>query len=635
LIRPEEILEQFNHKLLLEGDPKQQVFNIIDFCITYGDSYGDKIIPLIDRGISISKTINFEPGEIICMYNRDFYQSRTLGATGWSASTLSYPADEEALEKLKSEPVLYNMGIGLQAYRYWFSGDYSKGFNTIFTAINGNNHGDDVHTGWNLYALGIFYFDTKDFDSALKYYYLARDIFDTRGYRYGQARAATAIASVAIQKKELEKASQLLDFAAEIYRQLGHYSGLSRALNDMGLIEKERKNYDTAVDRFTESLRLREEIKHLQGMITTLTELGETYLLLDGFDTSLGFFKSALSLATEAGSKQKEMRLYNLIYKVCKQTGDTAAALDAFEKYFEARSALMGDETANQIRKLQTRFETEKAEKETEIERLRNVELKSAFSIIEEKNKDIRDSINYARRIQQAILAEEKEIKAQFPSSFLLYRPKDIVAGDFYFFESTATHVFYAAADCTGHGVPGAMMSVVCSNALTRCVKEFGLTMPGEILDKARNLVLETFRRSGAGVRDGMDISLLVKDLSNNQYYWAGANNPLWITSEEEFREIAPDKQPIGFSENSKPFTSQSLRLKKGDKIFLFTDGYADQFGGPKGKKFKYKQLIALLLGSNVLPPEALRQRLVSEFESWKGDLEQVDDICVIGVWVE
>ena len=253
--------------------------------------------------------------------------------------------------------------------------------------------------------------------------------------------------------------------------------------------------------------------------------------------------------------------------------------------------------------------------------------------IVEDKQKEILDSINYAKRIQSAILAREEDIKKHFPESFLLYRPKDIIAGDFYFFEVTDTHIFYAAADCTGHGVPGALMSVVCSNSLTRCVKEFGLKKPGEILDKTRELVVETLKKSGEEVKDGMDISLLAvsrKNLYDAQ--WAGANNPLWYIKSNELIEIKGDKQPIGLFDGAKPFTSHLLSFAKGDMIFLFTDGYADQFGGPKAKKFKYKQFKEVLtsISSNDAPNQV--SVLEEKFNAWKGNLEQVDDVCIIGI---
>ena len=256
--------------------------------------------------------------------------------------------------------------------------------------------------------------------------------------------------------------------------------------------------------------------------------------------------------------------------------------------------------------------------------------------LVEDKQKEILDSINYAKRIQSAILAREEDIKKHLPESFLLYRPKDIIAGDFYFFEVTDTHIFYAAADCTGHGVPGALMSVVCSNSLTRCVKEFGLKKPGEILDKTRELVVETLKKSGEEVKDGMDISLIAFSRTNmlENIQWAGANNPLWYIKNNALAEIKGDKQPIGLYDASKPFTSHPISLNRGDMLFLFTDGYADQFGGPKGKKFKYKQFQEVLESISSKDPSKQVNILEEKFLNWKGELEQVDDVCVIGIRV-
>ena len=253
-------------------------------------------------------------------------------------------------------------------------------------------------------------------------------------------------------------------------------------------------------------------------------------------------------------------------------------------------------------------------------------------AMIEEKNKDIVDSIQYAKRIQDAILPPENMAKRLLPDSFILYKPKDIVAGDFYWMDAKNELVLFAAADCTGHGVPGAMVSVVCSNALNRTVKEFGITEPGKILDKTRELVIETFEKSESEVKDGMDISLCALDKAKGELLWAGANNPIWIVSDGQLREIKPDKQPVGVGLASKSFTTHRMEVKKGDLIYLFTDGFADQFGGTDGKKFKSAGLKKLVLAVHDQPAELQRQALLEGFEGWKGDLEQVDDVCIIGV---
>ena len=277
----------------------------------------------------------------------------------------------------------------------------------------------------------------------------------------------------------------------------------------------------------------------------------------------------------------------------------------------------------------------------------RTFEVVEQKKVIEEKNKDITDSIAYAKRIQDATLPS-KELKYKlFPEAFVLFKPKDIVIGDFYWFMELKGTRFIAAADCTGHGVPGALVSVVCSNAINRSVKEFKITDPGKILDKVRELVLETFTSEGqdekeknaSSVKDGMDISLCcIPPLERGdkgektKISWAGANNPFWYIQQNELKEIKANKQSIGKTDNPLPFTTHTLELNKGDVFYLFTDGYADQFGGPRGKKFKYKQLEESFIAIHDLPMMEQEEVLDKKFEEWKNKLAQIDDVLVIGV---
>jgi serine phosphatase RsbU (regulator of sigma subunit) len=261
-----------------------------------------------------------------------------------------------------------------------------------------------------------------------------------------------------------------------------------------------------------------------------------------------------------------------------------------------------------------------------------SVTLEDKNKIITIKNEEILSSISYAKRLQEAILPRLEFINKNVPNSFVIYKPKDIVAGDFYWAEKVGDLFYIAAADSTGHGVPGAMVSVVCSNALNRAVKEFGIIETGRILDKTRELVLETFEKSESEVKDGMDISLLCINLKNKQVTWSGSNNALWYVEDQVVKEIKPDKQPIGKSDNPKPFTTHAVDFKSGTLVYLLTDGLADQFGGIKGKKLKSKQLSEFLLQNCQL--EMAQQAIAIEhyFNSWKGNLEQVDDVCLIGI---
>jgi serine phosphatase RsbU (regulator of sigma subunit) len=224
---------------------------------------------------------------------------------------------------------------------------------------------------------------------------------------------------------------------------------------------------------------------------------------------------------------------------------------------------------------------------------------------------------------------------------FILYKPKDIVSGDFYFAlahkqENESSEKFYmCTADCTGHGVPGALMSMLGISNLNESIIEKKLSKPNEILDSVRKGIIDSLNAEGSLVesKDGMDCVLCVYDFQNMTLEFAAANNPLWLLRNGEIIEFKPDKFPVGkYGDELKPFTLQKTDLQKGDIIYTFTDGFADQFGGPKGKKFKYKQLQDLLLSIHTLPMTQQKEKLNEVFEEWRGNLEQVDDVLVIGV---
>lgn len=279
----------------------------------------------------------------------------------------------------------------------------------------------------------------------------------------------------------------------------------------------------------------------------------------------------------------------------------------------------------------------------------RTEEINQQKELVEHQNKEILDSINYALRLQKAILPDKEHIESALKESFVLFKPKDIVSGDFYWVSEKPDETLIAAVDCTGHGVPGALVSMVGSNNLDRCVGEFALRKPSDILDKLKELVVATFESTGDEVKDGMDISLVAlvpesKRGNKSVLHYAGANNPLWIIrkgtkppaegEDVNVFEIKADKQPIGKFDYGKPFTNHEVEVEKGDCVYIFTDGYADQFGGPLGKKFRYKSLKTLLLQIHHLPMSEQRNILDETFEKWKGELAQIDDVCVIGIRV-
>ena len=262
---------------------------------------------------------------------------------------------------------------------------------------------------------------------------------------------------------------------------------------------------------------------------------------------------------------------------------------------------------------------------------LRTAEVVEKSKELEQKNKDITDSIRYAKRIQNAILPPAD----LFPDTFVLFRPKDIVSGDFFWMNTLGTKRFIAAVDCTGHGVPGAFMSFIGYNSLNKIVNERHITQASEILDQLNEEVYKTLhvQSKDEDVKDGMDLALIVYDTKTRELQYAGANNPMYLIRNGELQEFKADRFAIGMvSVNTeRKFSNHSLEMKEGDMTYIFSDGYADQFGGPQGKKFKSKQLKQLFIKIHGLSPAEQKKILEETLLSWMEKEEQVDDILVIG----
>lgn len=260
---------------------------------------------------------------------------------------------------------------------------------------------------------------------------------------------------------------------------------------------------------------------------------------------------------------------------------------------------------------------------------------------------EISQSIAYTKNLQNALLPSQLLLKKSFADLFVLYKPRDVVSGDFYWTEKVGDTILLAVADSTGHGIPGAMVSIVCINALNRSVREHHLTSPEKILDKAQELIVESFKCDHSIVRDGMDVSLVALNLKTLSIEWSGAYNPLWVITDTpnphahtniEFSKsntlsiLNADRHSVGYCEKNLSFTKYHMQLKKGDQIYLFTDGYADQFGGKKGKKLKVKKFKEIIASIHNLSKKEQHEYLETTYNSWKGNLDQVDDICIIGV---
>lgn len=546
--------------------------------------------------------------------------------------------------------------------------------------------------------LGFIYNNKQLLPSALKYFkksleeaYLAKDTFSI-------ANTSARIGGVFNDMKKGDSGFVYNSKSLYYFQKIGMKRGIGVAYNNLAGSTDLMGNYKKTLEYYNEALKIRTELGDEYAITILKFNLGTTYFEMNKYAEAKTYFLDVIERAKIENNNEMLMNSYKQLTVIARETKDASAYMKFAGAYIQLKDSVTAAENLKAISELQNKYESEKKEKDILLLKKENekkdelnraekknkliviisavfiVLLMAVFArivwkrykitskqkniiekqkqqaehqklLIEEKQKEVMDSITYAKRLQDAILPSSSHWKKYVPDGFVLYKPKDIVAGDFYWLEVTKEIdnngeenelLLLAAADCTGHGVPGAMVSVVCSNALNRAVKEFKLKDPALILNKVRELVIETFERSESEVKDGMDISLCVINKKENLLKWAGANNPLWIikNNTNEIIEYVADKMPIGKYAEEKSFTTHIIHLDYGDKLYIFTDGFADQFGGPKGKKFKYKQFHDLVLSINSLDFVSQKTELNKSIEAWRGDLEQVDDICVIGIGV-
>ncbi len=530
--------------------------------------------------------------------------------------------------------------------------------------------------------IGVMYDQQDDFENAFIYYKKGL-LFEIKNKnKAGIATAYDNLAYIYKKKKQNKKALYYMRESLKINKEINNQSGISSSLDNFGSYYFDLKEYQKALSYFQSSLKIDLEDGNLSGIAGNNFSIGNCYFYLGNYVESKARAEKSIILAKEIGYPKIIEASSNLLMLIYKKEKNWNKAFEMKELYHKMHDSIKNLDHQKENFKLGIKYEYEKKK---EIEKREN-EKKIAISnekekeqkiisfftlgilvivilffiilfkkfklseiqkkiienqkiavenqkhLVEEKHKEITDSITYAKRIQSAILPQEKLIKEYFPNSFILYKPKDIVAGDFYWFEVIDDLIFFAAADCTGHGVPGALVSVVCHNSLNRSVKEFNLKKPSDILDKTREIVISEFEKSDEDVKDGMDISLFVIDLKSKLMNWSGAHNPLWILRNQDVIEFKADKQPIGKFAYAKLFTNHEIQLEATDEIYISTDGFQDQFGGEKGKKFKANQLKEILILNSQKTMNEKLNLLDQTFEKWKGDLKQVDDVCVIGV---
>ena len=510
--------------------------------------------------------------------------------------------------------------------------------------------GDSTGKGTNLNNIGLVYKDLGIYDSALYFFNYSLKLIDTNNV-YEYANALNNIGLVHFEKGEFEDALKYYKEAQNKRVMLGNKESMAASLINIGSVLIELGRFKEALKYNSEGLALSDEIGVKIWIKNAHLNLSQNYEALGDFKTSLKhhkqFTKFKDSLFNDTRTKDRvtaEMEYqFDKEKDILKLEQEKKIEIEREQKekqflvlvFFISGTAIVIIFLLIIYRRLQITkkqklvIEEQKEEVETQRDLIEGQKYE-----IEKKHTEIQESISYAKRIQEAILPPSTLLNKHLPHSFVLYKPKDVVAGDFYWLEDHDNIVFFAVADCTGHGVPGAMVSVVCHNALNRAVREFSLRDTGQILDKVRELVLITFEKSEEQMKDGMDICLCAWNKKTNMLQYSGANNPLYVVRDNELETIKGTKQPIGHIDNVISFEKHEVDLNSVHSIYLTTDGFADQFGGEYNKKFGLKNLRELLFKHHAKPVEEQKAILDSTLDRWieQGNDDQIDDVCIVGV---
>jgi serine phosphatase RsbU (regulator of sigma subunit) len=606
----------------------------------------------------------------------------------------TYILGHEELEMARAEHQVYweSKALNTIGASYQVKGNYIQAIDFYQQSLKIRERMNDLESvAGSLANIGGIYINIGVFDKALEYQMRSLNLAEKMKNKPNIASSLNNLGIIYQNLGQFEKALYYNQRSLKMYMELGDKQGIAASYANIGNTYSSLHDDKKALDFQQKSYALAKEGADKHGESTSLTAIGKAYLGLGKLDLALKNSMEGKQIAHDIEDIVAEAEATNIMYQTYKAMKNPTRSLETYERYVMLKDSIQKDDNNRKIANKELQYEFEKKSAADSIKHLdetkvakaqqdllnaqisqdrtqrwalygglvlllvfgglmynrfritthqkdiieaQNKETEEQKQIIEEKQKEILSSIAYAKRLQEAILPPQSLIKKYLPDSFFFYRPKDIVAGDFYWVEPGKGLLFFAAADCTGHGVPGAMVSVVCSNALNRTVKEFGITDPGKILDKTSELVVETFEKSESEVNDGMDISLCAFDANKMEMKWSGANNPLWIIRNKGLIEYKPNKQPIGKSDSPSPFVTNEVQLKKGDLIYLFTDGYADQFGGEKGKKFKLASLQELLLKICELPMAEQMKELERTLKNWQGNIDQVDDILVMGIRV-
>ena len=496
---------------------------------------------------------------------------------------------------------------------YCSQGNYAEALENFFISLKiSQKIGDKQGTANTYMSSGFVYEYQKNYGEALKNDYASLKIKEEIGEKPGIAQSLISIGRLQIKLKQTKEAKKYLIKALQLSKDINNPSFIKEAYMGLAILDSVQGNWKTAYENYKLFIICRDSIDNQKTKKKTI-ERAMTYEF-EKKEIAAKVLQDKKDVLT-AEEKQRQRVILVIV------------------SFFLAFIALLAVFIFRGYR-LKQKANIIITQQKTEVEKQKEL-VEKKNKMVEEKNKEITDSINYAKRIQQAKLPKKEEIYFALPQCFVLFKPKDIVSGDFYFFHKNEQSVFIAAADCTGHGVPGAFMSLIGSEKLEDAVSQTADT--SEILKRLNRGIKTSLHQSeiNESTRDGMDIALCFVDTVSRNIKYAGANRPLWIirNGQTNVEEIKATKTAIGgLTEKTQHFDTHELKLQQGDTFYICTDGYADQFGGQTGKKLMTKKFKKILLEVQGKTMKEQEKHLDNFIENWKAGREQVDDILVIGV---
>lgn len=488
--------------------------------------------------------------------------------------------------------------------------------------------------------LGNYYYYKADYINALSQYKNAESLFIKNKDSLYLPNCYNCIAGVLYQLKQYEKALFYYNkFYNLIYTKTPDdlYS-TAIALQNIGQTEAQLGNYKVAIVNCLSAVDLFKKLNDIRNIYNTYENIAGYYTKLEDYKSSNKYYSDYVRLKDSIFDEDTKNTIHEMSVKYESEKKEQENQLLTLENKNKSQViyfALGGCILLFGLLFFIYRGYRNKQKANLLLEEKNNI-IQHQKEIVEEQHQDITDSIKYAKRIQGAILPPRNLWTKILPESFVLYMPKDVLSGDFYWIEETKDYVYVAAADCTGHGVPGALISIVNYNLLNKAILEKGLVTPSEILDSVNFWLTEslhqTYRESA--VRDGMDVTLIAIHKHSNKVLFAGANNPIYVVNNGELKQIKGDKFPVGafIEDQIQHFTTKTFETQPGDCIYMFSDGFADQFGGESGKKYKYAPFQRKLIDIYTLPLSEQRNIMRGEFLKWKGTHEQVDDVLLVGI---